>query len=512
MKKTTVIALLLCVAMIATLALTGCTPKTPSNPTPTDNPEPVKEKTVFNVAVTYDFDSLDPGLYIASDTDRIMLNVYEGLGKVTKEGVMGYGLAESWDFDGQTFVFHLRKGVKFHDGAELKAADVVYTIKRVAGLLPDDKSAVKELWQAVESVEANDDYTVTMKLASPNASFVGSLQLGIIRENSASTIIAQPNGTGPYKLTSYEAGVGCTLEAHEDYWGGKPPIDTVNVKFYADTTAAMLALQNHEIQMMLVTEQNLELVPADYDKLFLSNNTTILVQLNCKEGPFADVRVRQALNYATNQQALIDAVCPGAEAVHGFVTQLQGFWQAKNIDLYPYNPDKAKALLAEAGYPDGFEFELQWFSNLSNWYENVALILQDQWKASNIKVNLVDTDWSTFLSTVYSNPERKYTSALFGYTGKLDPNNSFNKLLSTYKSNVQQFSDPEYDEIILKAQNELDQNERKKLYVRAQEIIAEQAVGVWLLDNCSYIAMDNRFTGYTQYVTTYWDFTTIHLK
>ncbi len=512
MKKTTVIALLLCVAMIATLALTGCTPKTPSNPTPTDNPEPVKEKTVFNVAVTYDFDSLDPGLYIASDTDRIMLNVYEGLGKVTKEGVMGYGLAESWDFDGQTFVFHLRKGVKFHDGAELKAADVVYTIKRVAGLLPDDKSAVKELWQAVESVDANDDYTVTMKLASPNASFVGSLQLGIIRENSASTIIAQPNGTGPYKLTSYEAGVGCTLEAHEDYWGGKPPIDTVNVKFYADTTAAMLALQNHEIQMMLVTEQNLELVPADYDKLFLSNNTTILVQLNCKEGPFADVRVRQALNYATNQQALIDAVCPGAEAVHGFVTQLQGFWQAQNIDLYPYNPDKAKALLAEAGYPDGLEFELQWFSNLSNWYENVALILQDQWKASNIKVNLVDTDWSTFLSTVYSNPERKYTSALFGYTGKLDPNNSFNKLLSTYKSNVQQFSDPEYDEIILKAQNELDQNERKKLYVRAQEIIAEQAVGVWLLDNCSYIAMDNRFTGYTQYVTTYWDFTTIHLK
>ena len=506
MKKTTLIAILLCVAMIACVSLTGCTPKTP------DNPQPADEKIEFNVAVTYDFDSLDPGLYIASDTDRIMLNVYEGLGKVTKEGVMGYGLAESWDFDGQTFVFHLRKGVKFHDGSEMKAKDVVYTIKRVAGLLPDDKAAVKELWQAVESVEANDDYTVTMKLSAPNASFIGSLQLGIIHENSASTIIAQPNGTGPYKLTSYEAGVGCKLEAHEEYWGGKPQIDVVNVKFYADTTAAMLALQNHEIDMMLVTEQNKELVPSDYDTLFLSNNTTILVQLNCKEGPFSDVRVRQALNYATDQQALIDAVCPGAEAVHAFVTQLQGFWQAKNIDLYPYNPDKAKALLAEAGYPNGFDFELQWFSNLSNWYENVALILQNQWRASNINCTLVDTDWTTFLSTVYSNPERKYTSALFGYTGKLDPNNSFNKLLSTYKSNVQQFSDPEYDDVVLKAQNELDQSKRRDLYIRAQQIIAEQAVGVWLLDNCSYIALDKNFTGYTQYVTTFWDFTTIHKK
>jgi peptide/nickel transport system substrate-binding protein len=505
MKKTKVLILLLCVAMIATLALTGCTPKTP------DNPEPVKEKTVLNAAVTYDFDSLDPGLYIASDTDRIMLNVYEGLGKVTDKGVIGPGLAESWDFDGQTFVFHLRKGVKFHDGTEMTAKDVVYTVKRVAGLL-DDKSAVKEVWQAVESVEANDDYTVTMKLAKPNAAFVGSLQLGIIPENSASTIIAQPNGTGPYKLTSYEAGVGCTLEAHEDYWGGKPPIDTVNVKFYADTTAAMLALQNHEINMMQVTEDNLELVPSDFDKIFLSNNTTILIQVNCKEGVFSDVRVRQALNYATDQQALIDAVCPGAEPIHGFVTQLQKFWQAPNLDLYPYNPEKAKQLLAEAGYPNGLDFELQWFSNLSNWYENVALILQNQWKASNINCTLVDTDWSTFLSTVYSNPDRQYTAAMFGYTGKLDPNNSFQRLLSTTKSNVMMFADEEYDKIVKEAQNELDQNKRQQLYFRAQEIIAEQAVGVWLLDNCSYIALSKEFTGYTQYVTTFWDFTKIHKK
>jgi len=494
--------------MVLSLLLAGCTPKQPTG----NNSDPVDEPIEFSVAVTYDFDSLDPGLYIASDTDRIMLNVYEGLGKVTKEGVIGPGLAESWDFDGQTFVFHLRKGVKFHDGSDFTAKDVVYTIKRVAGLLEEDKSAVKDVWQAVESIEANDDYTVTMKLASPNASFVGSLQLGIIKEGSAPTIIANPNGTGPYKLTSYEAGTGCTLEAHKDYWGGKPEIDKVNVKFYADTTAAMLALQNHEIQMMQVTEQNRELIPSDYDQIFLSNNTTILVQVNCKEGVFSDVRVRQALNYATDQQALIDAVCPGAEPIHGFVTQLQKFWQAPNLDLYPYNPDKAKELLKEAGYENGLEFELQWFSNLSNWYEPVVLILQDQWKASNINVKLVDTDWSTFLSTVYSNPDRKYEAALFGYTGKLDPNNSFQRLISTTKSNVMMFADDEYDRIAKEAQNELDQSKRQQLYFRCQEIIAEQAVGVWLLDNCSYIAMANDFTGYTQYVTTFWDFTTIHKK
>ncbi len=517
MKKKVIVVL--CLVLALSLVLAGCTKPQPTpsgnDNTPTDT-TPVAEKTELTAAVTADFDSIDPQIMLASDTDRIMYNVYEGLAKCGADGNIKPGLAESWTFDGDTFVFKIRQGVKFHDGQTLTADDVVYSYKRMCGMLAEDQSAVKQVFQeGISSVEKTGEWEVTVKLAKTNTSFEANLLVSIIKDGAGSTIVAQPNGTGPYKLTKYEPGVGCTLEKHEDYWGTKANIDTINVKMYSDTTAALLAMQNGEIQMMLVTSENLEMVPKDkFETLFISNNTPVLVQVNCKEGVFSDVRVRQALNYATDQQALIDALCPGSEFVSGYLTKLQSFYQKDNTGMYPHDPAKANALLKEAGYDENnkCKFDLMWFSNLSNYYESVSLVLKSQWDQTNFDCTLVDTDWSTFLSTVYSNPDRKYDAALFGYTGKLDPFNQFRRLQSTNKSNVMMFASEEYDSLLAEVSATTDASKKQKAYYRMQDIIAEEAVGVWLHDNYSYLALDKNYTGYTPYVITFWDFSTIKTK
>ena len=512
MKKKVIVVL--CLVLALSLALAGCTPK--PTPTPSGNegqntPEPAA-KTEMTAAVTADFDSIDPQIMLASDTDRIMYNVYEGLAKCGADGNIKPGLAESWTFDGDTFVFKIRKGVKFHDGQDLTADDVVYSYKRMSGMIAEDQSAVKQAFQeGIASIEKTGDYEVTIKLSKTNTAFEANLLVSIIKDGAGPTIIATPNGTGPYKLASYEPGVGCKLEKFEDYWGTKANIDVINVKMYSDTTASLLAMQNGEIQMSAVTEANLEMVPDTFNKLFISNNTPILVQVNCKEGVFSDVRVRQALNYATDQKALIDALCPGSEWVSGYLTKLQTFYQKDNTGMYPYSPDKANELLAQAGYTADkkCKFDLMWFSNLSNYYESVSLVLKSQWDKTNFDCTLVDTDWSTFLSTVYSNPERKYDAALFGYTGKLDPFNQFRRLLSTNNSNIMMFKSEEYDKLLDEVSNTTDASVKQKAYHRMQDIIAEEAVGVWLHDNYGYIALDKNYDGYTPYVITFWDFSTI---
>jgi len=501
MKKSTLLKLL-CVVMVLTMVFTACGPA-----------QEEEEKTQLTVAVTADFDSIDPHIMLASDTDRILFNVYEGLTSVDASGNIVPALAEGWEWaaDNMSITFKIRKGVKFHDGQELNADDVVYSYQRMAGQLADQSAVKATFVNGLEKIEKIDDYTVKMTLKKQDASWLGYMHVGIIKKDAGATIIDTPNGTGPYKLASYEPSVGCTLERHEDHWEGNATIDVINVKMYADATASLLAMQNGEIQMLGVSQQNLSLVPENYETLNLSTNTPICVQINCKEGVFSDVRVRQALNYATDKKALVDALSPGSEIVHGPITGAAVYWQNPNIDLYPYNVEKAKELLKEAGQ-ENLEFEFMWFSNLSSYYADVVVVLQDQWKKAGINAKLVDTDWSTFLSTVYKNPERKFDAALFGYTGKLDPVSYVDRWESTYKNNVMQFTSAEMDETIKALKSTADQQERQKLMYKAQEILAENAVGVWLHDAYSYLALDDRYAGYTPYVITFWDFSTIYLK
>ena len=206
---------LFCVIMVLTMVFTAC------------GPAPQKEeKTQLTVAVTADFDSIDPHIFIASDTDRILYNVYEGLVGVDASGNIVPALAESWEWaaDGMSVTFKLRKGVKFHDGQELNADDVVYSFQRMAGMLADDQSAVKATFvNGLEKIEKIDESTVKMTLKVLNASWMGYMHIGIIKKDAGATIIDTPNGTGPYKLASYEPSVGCTLERHENHWKARLP-------------------------------------------------------------------------------------------------------------------------------------------------------------------------------------------------------------------------------------------------------------------------------------------------
>ncbi len=475
-------------------------------------------ETTLTVGIPYGLQYLDPNQDPTVETERIANNVFEGLAKCGENGSLEPCLAESWSFDGKTYKFVIRKGVTFHDGSTLSAEDVVYSFRRLSGMIPEDQSAVRyQFSDNFDSIEKTGDYEVTVSLSGTTYYYdTVYLLANIVKRQSNPSNDQILIGTGPYKITSFEPGISCTLEKYDDYWGTKANIDTVNIKVCSDLYNA---LQKREIQMTEMDYANSDLIPKSYKVLSIPSGVPILVELNCKEGVFSDVRVRRALNYATNQQEIIDNLCPGSEKVSSFLTKLQSFYRKDNTELYPYNPEKANKLLEEAGYTadSKCKFDMMWFPALSNgfnYYETLSLLLKAQWDRTNFDCTLIETSWDTYLSTVHSNPERKYDAALRPRGASINGNDnniyeSFRLLQSDNPLNAMMFINKEYDDLLKKALNTSNDEIKQKMYYRMQDIIAEEAVGVWLHDKNTFIILDNNYTGYNPYIIPFWDFTKI---
>ncbi|MDA3951476.1 MAG: ABC transporter substrate-binding protein [Spirochaeta sp.] len=409
-------------------------------------------------------------------------------------------LAESWDIadDGLTFTFHLREGVEFHDGTPFNAEAVKFSFDRQRNedhpyfdLGPWKYWGYMSMSDIVDDIVVEDEYTVRFDLKKVEAPFLANLAMDFAAIVSPTAVAElgedfknNPVGTGPFSFVEWVKDDRIVVERNEDYWRRPAYLDRLVLRVIPDATARFLALQAGEVDVIdFPSPEDLEAMEADPDIELIQQpglNVGYIAMNNDKE-PFGDVLVRRAVNHAINKQDIIDAVfgSAGQPATNPIPPTM---WSHNDdIDPYEYDPERARELLAEAGYPDGFETDL-WAMPVSRPYfpdgRTVAEIAQANLAEVGIDAEIVSFDWGTYLDRTDSG---EHEMALLGWTGDNgDPDNFLYVLLSSDAAeipagNIAFWRNDEFDTLIEEAKTTFDMDRRTELYMEAQEVFHDQA-------------------------------------
>lgn len=402
------------------------------------------------------------------------------------------GLAEEWDVsdDGKTWTFYLREGVKFHDGNPVNAEAIKWNFERWGNTdhpyhIGGDFTYYGYMFQdypgVIKEIKALDEYTVQFNLTEPQAPFLANLAMvsfGIaspeaVKEHGED-YFKNPVGSGPFKFVEWRQGDRVVLEANEDYWDGRPYVDEVVFRSIPDNGARYMELRSGSIDMMdYINPEDIKSV-RENDSLDLVLRPSFNVgyfAMNMEFEPFDNLKVRKAFAHAINKEALIGAFYAGlAEpAKNPLPPSIWGY--NDEIEDYPYDLERAKELLAEAGYPDGFEFDFYYMPVPRPYFPQPKMIAQAiQYYLSEIGVtaNLLSYDWGTYLDKYYNDEFQTY---ILGWTGDNgDPDNFLYVLLDKTQNHSGYRSD-ELHEVLVEAQRTVDRETRTELYMEAQEII-----------------------------------------
>ncbi|MFD1425739.1 peptide/nickel transport system substrate-binding protein [Kroppenstedtia sanguinis] len=477
-----------------------------------------------------DSNKLDPSLVTDGESLRVTENVMETLVDYKKDSMeVTSGLAEKWETseDGKTWTFHLRKGVKFHDGTDFNAEAVVFNFERWMNreMLPSKKDDFiyygsmfggykKEKGHVVDSVKAVDEHTVEFKLKEPQGPFLQNLAMspfGIASPKAVKKDPAEfakhPVGTGPFKFENWKKGDTITVVKNEDYWQkGLPKLDKIIFKSIPDNSARLTALQSGDIDVMDgLNPEDAKRVKSD-EKLQLykrpPNNVGYLA-FNMDKKPFDNQKVRQAIYHAVNKEGLIKSFYAGlAEpAKNPMPPSLWGF--NDDIQDYEYDLKKAKKLLKEAGYEKGFEVEF-WAMPEPRPYipdgKKIAEYIQADLNKIGIKSKIASPEWTTYLEETQHG---EHEMALLGWTGDNgDPDNFLYVLLDKDNTRIPAqnsafYKSDELHDVLIKAQRETDQGKREKLYKEAQEIIHKDVPWVPLVYAQPPLAGQSYVKGYS---------------
>jgi peptide/nickel transport system substrate-binding protein len=447
------------------------------------NPAPAQAKTL-NFALAGNPDTLDPHKTSGTLTFQTIKSVYDTLAEPDMSGKLVPALAEKWQVseDALTWTFYLRKGVVFHNGDNLTAHDVKATFGRIMDKATASPKA-KE-FGAITAVEAPDDFTVILKLKEPSSPLLATLASGWGAILPKSLIEAghdfgnKPVGTGPFVLEKWVRDSQITLVKNDNYWiKGHPKLDQVNMHIIPERAVAVQGLVSGQIDVAyLIDKDDLPILEASQDvKIDKSMTALILVMsINCSNPVLQDVRVRQALNHAIDKQTVLDVAYGGGKPIGTFMDHDNAYYR-DFAALYPYDPEKAKKLLAEAGVGPDTVFELFLPQN----YE-VHVKAGEMYQAMltkvglNVKIKLVD--WSTWISDVYRGG--KYDLTVIGHTGKLDPDGTLGGYGS--KGRYVKWVNPRAAELIDQARKVSGFENRKRLYDEVLELMAQEVPFMYL--------------------------------
>ncbi len=497
--------LLACLLIVFSLILSSCGGDTKLQDT--------QEVSKIVVGIPQDFDSLDPHISQASGTEEVMFNVFIGLVMPSPDGELIPALAERWEINEEStdFTFYLRKGVLFHDGSDFTADDVKYSFDRVCGKIEGERNAWRSTYaDVIKDVVIVDDYTVTIHLKKSDARFMSSMYWAIIPEGSGPSQSVKPTGAGPYKFVDYTSGLGMNLSKNDDYFEeGLPKLSNVEFRIFTDLNEGVSALTKGEIQYMSITYDMVSQIPEEgFVVQQYPMNTVQLLGLNNQFKPFNNIRVRQALNYAIDKTEIISMLAPGAPEVDSNFSPVMGYWYENLEDYYSQDIEKAKRLLAEAGYAD-----LTFTVKVPGEYPihvNTAQIIQQQFKKAGITMKIQVVDWNTWLEDVYG--ARDHEATIIGLTGKLDPDSILKRFSSTYSKNFINFNNAVYDELIDKGIHEADASKRVEIYKEAQRILTEDAASVFIMDPINYVAVDSDLEGFICYPINFIDLRYLEYK
>ncbi|MDR0562244.1 MAG: ABC transporter substrate-binding protein [Spirochaetaceae bacterium] len=442
-----------------------------------------------------------------ADGRSILFNVFEGLVKPAPDGSLQPAIAERYSVEqnGLVYTFTLRLGVRFHDGSAVTPEDVAFSLNTAM-------TAGFSGFNRIEKVETISERSVRITLKTPDLEFLPYLAIGIAPKHNPDRE-KNPIGTGPFSIASYDTQRSLVLVKNPAYWQeGLPYLDKVTYVFVADQDALLLSLQGNAVDTAQVPGSLVDqLDPNRFDILPNPSNAVQLLALNNKVPPLNDIRVRQAINYAVDVPRIIDAAFYGRGEPSGspLIPGLSKYYDQTLKNPYPGDIQKAKALLAEAGYAQGFPLVITIPSNYSI-HIDTGQVLVNQLERIGITATIKLVDWASWLSGVYR--ERRYEATIISldaYT--VSPRGFLDRYLSDAGSNFVNFSSPRYDEIYDKALHETQETARIELYKQAQRIISEEAASVYLQDIWGFrVFPKGRFGGAVNYPLYVIDFSTVY--
>jgi peptide/nickel transport system substrate-binding protein len=520
MNKT--IALFVGFCLVLLLGLTACDTEPKRETVATDRSIPAFGDTYIEASIG-EPSTLLPVL--ASDSASSAINglVYNGLIRYDKNFNWEGELAESWDIseDGLVITFHLRHDVRWHDGEPLTADDVLFTYRMFVD--PDTPTAYAESYRQVSHAEALDRYTFRVVYDKPYAPALGSWSVaihpkhlldGVAGEDLAkSELTRKPIGTGPFLFKTWVSGEKLVLEANEDYFEGRPYLKRVVYRIIPDQSTQLLELLSGGLDYMSLnpiqyqTQTELPAFKRRYNKYrYLAFGYTYL-GYNLNRPLFKDKRVRQALSFAINKQELIDGVLLGLGQAATGPYKTDTWVYNDRVAKYAYAPEKARALLNEAGWhdsdgdgildKDGQAFKFTIVTNQGNDLRiKTGEIIQRRFKEIGVEVKLRVIEWAAFLKE-FINPSN-FDATILGWTGGPEPD-QFNIWHSTKTGprelNFVGFKNAEVDRLLEAGRRTFDQDERKRIYDRFQVILAEEQPYTFLYLRDALPAVASRFQG-----------------
>lgn len=467
-----------------------------------------------------DASNLIPILASDSASHSIAGLIYNGLVKYDKDMNIVGDLAESWDIsdDGLVITFHLRKGVKWHDGKPFTAKDVLYTYQVTVD--PKTPTAYAGDFLKVKKAEVLDDYTFRVTYDKPFAPSLISWSSAILprhllegQDITKSSLARHPVGTGPYLFKEWLAGQKIVLVSNADYFEGRPYVDGHVTRIIPDMATMFLELRARNIDMMGLTplqytrQTENNLFRQSFDKYRYLAFAYTYLGYNLKHPFFADKRVRQAISYAINKEEIISGVLLGlGKPATG--PYKPGTWAYnENVKTYSYNPQKARELLRAAGWTktnndgflekDGRPFTFELITNQGNeTRQKCAEIIQRQLKEVGIDVKIRILEWAAFINDFIN--KRRFEAVILGWTIPLDPDAYdvwHSSKTAPEELNFISYKNPEVDALLEKARSTFDQKLRKKYYDRFQEILVEDQPYTFLYVPDELVIISKRFRG-----------------
>jgi peptide/nickel transport system substrate-binding protein len=456
---------------------------------------------------------LDPTANTAAAIDRVVYaNIFEGLVKVNSSGVFLPGLANGWTVsdDGLVYTFNLRKGVRFHNGEAFDATVAKWNLERAAD--PQNGNPHPEYFNGIAAIETPDNHTLVVRLKGVDALFIAHMAEGdavMLPMKGDAEAKSTPIGTGPFKFVKWERGDRVEMVRFDGYWNPfLPYLDRVTFRFIGDPAAQIAALKAGDIDVIgyIAAPESAMLLEKDQRFKVYAGTTTgeVIMSTNNKAKPFDNLLVRRAMAHAIDRQAVVDLV------MFGYGTPIGSHWSPSTPyyeDLtgrFPYDPDKARALLKEAGYPDGFSATIK-LPAIYSYSKRAGEVIADMLSKVGINLTIEIVEWGQWIDRIFK--KKEYQLTMIGHVEAWDIG------IYAKPDYYFQYDSQEFRDAYAKALSAPDEAGKAKWFGRCQEIIADDAVNGFLFSAPSLPVMKAEVMGWWEnYPTVALDCTAVWWK
>ncbi|MDO4312119.1 MAG: ABC transporter substrate-binding protein [Eubacteriales bacterium] len=468
----------------------------------------------LNIAVDVDAETYNPILTSNSTGSRVGELIFNGLIRLDEELVVQPALAESWDIseDGLTYTFHLRSGVKFHDGSDFTSADVKYTFDEIMD--EENNAPYRSRYSSITNIECPDDETVVFTLNTTNSSMLAYMYLGIIPEGAmddAAAFGTAPIGTGPYKVESYTLNSETVLTANEDYWEGTPGTETINVYVINDNSTRLASLESGDVDFVSspLTASDLELVEDNEDLTMdiVPGLGFTYLGFNVEDPIIGDLAVRQAIAYMTDKQNISDVIYNGVDTP-GKTPLLSSSWAYDDsLTDYEYSKEKAEAVLDEAGWVDSdgdgirdkdgvkLAFTVSTHTDDTSRFQ-VVEYLQNQLKEIGMDVDVSVTEWASFSDAMIQHNLQVWVA---GWLNQTDPDRMYDMFYTGGANNFGCYSDADVDAALDAGRISTVQDERAENYQFVAQTVTDKVWYATLVEQAFVSIYNSKMEGYTVY-------------